>query len=224
MSFDMSGWLDDDAWRITGVASEAHPAGGAYAIPCPSIRDTALLRRITSRFPQIADTEIAAKQAADAGDTVTAEKHSATLTDLLDGNTADLCAYLNVSDLGDLDRDPQEAMQRKLLGPVYDQMVDDGVTSTRLERVYQATVLRFTQNEEVVRLLVEFEGKAAALDNRATRRAAKKAAPRKAASSNSSPTATSKSTPASTATPARTRNRASTRSSKPSAAKATKTG
>lgn len=225
MSFDMSGWLDDDAWRITGVVSKAHPDGGSYAIPCPSIRDTGLLRRLEKRLLQLEQADAAAKAAAEAGDDKAAKDHDAAFAALLKDHNADLKEYLGVKDLSEV-TSPQEAMQRKLLGPVYDEMVADEVSSGRFERVYQAAVIRFTQNEEVVRRLVEFEGKAMALENRAMRREATKAAKKvatKAAPRNSSRRATSRSSRASSATKARTPSPASTRSSKTSGSTRTKT-
>src|SRR5205823_6989429 len=93
-------------------------------------------------------------------------------------------------------------------GPVYAEMIGDGVNWTWLGHVAQDAYLVFAMDEQVANdALAGGQGEAGARGNRATRRAAKKTVGRK-------------SHPASTATATRTRRQGSTGSSTSPAAPA----
>lgn len=104
----------------------------------------------------------------------------------------------------------EEDFYKDILGPVYDEMLADGVPWTVLMGVAEDAYLVITGNEGLADFML---GEAVARPNRAARRAA---TPKK--------TAGSKSSPASSGTPAPTRSRASTRSSKTPAARVAKAG
>ena len=94
-----------------------------------------------------------------------------------------------------LDDDQEKTLYQRVLGPVYDEMLADGVKWTALQRVGQDAYLCFAASKELANQALTSLGKAPT--NRAQRRAAKRTAGRKSAQ-------------ASTATETRTRRRAST--------------
>lgn len=135
------------------------------------------------------------------------------LTGLADlGTKAVAGADLSTSDLAtlQLDDDEEKTLYQRALGPVYDEMLADGVKWTALQKVGLDAYLCFAMSTDVADSALTSLGKAP--PNRKTRRAATKTAGRKSA-------------PASTATATPTKRRASTGSStSPNGRKAARTG
>lgn len=104
-----------------------------------------------------------------------------------------------------LDDEQEKTFFAEILGPVYDEMLADGVDWMVLRGVATDAYLVMTDNQALADVTLAVQGEAAARANRATRRAATKRTRARTAGSNSSR--------ASTGTRARTRNPASTRSS-----------
>ena len=106
-----------------------------------------------------------------------------------------------------LDDQEEQTLYQRVLGPVYDEMVADGVKWPHLVAIARDAYFVITDNTQLADSLLAAQGEAGARANRATRRAAAKkpsAGKRKAGS---------KSSRASGATKARTRDQASTSSS-----------
>lgn len=192
-SLDVSGYLDDGALDLTGVASKRYPDGHTYHVESPSWPDALRLRRLISRFGgSIPDRDSLA------GDAL-----------------ADLTGFVTAEDGAEVD------FHEKLLGPAYGQMIDDGVPPVSVDRLVSIVAIHFGMNEQSAQILVAAAtGEALARENRASRRtAAKKPAssPRKAGS-NSSPASGARNTPAKKAA-ASTRGRGTSAASKGSQAK-----
>lgn len=146
--FDLSGYLSDDTFVVSGVPSEKYPApdGQRYAIPSPSARDGLLLKKIFNSSNGAAGDKSAKAVAI----------------------SPELAEYCKDADGNPIDFD------EKLLGAALPQMIADGVSSTRLDMISEIVYIRFASNQGMAEMLVEAAGKAEARDNRATRRAAAK--------------------------------------------------
>jgi hypothetical protein len=103
-----------------------------------------------------------------------------------------------------LDDDEERDMYVRVMGPTYDELVADGVSWSRLQRVFGLLLRHYGSGQDIAGAIA---GEAEARPNRATRRAAKK-------------TVGSSSSRASGATQAPTRKSGSSRSSKTTAAPA----
>lgn len=110
-----------------------------------------------------------------------------------------------------LDDDQELSLYQRLLGPVYQELIDDNVSKAMRDYIHQDVLVAFSLGIEAADNVL-----AKALANRGNPPAAPEAAqekPKRATRSTARKTAGSKSGPASTATRGRTRARASTRSS-----------
>lgn len=164
---DVSGYLDDGALDLSGVASAKYPEGRTYRVASPSWPDTLRLRRLVSRFGgRIPDA--AGLSGADLDD-ITALNTAADGTDC--------------------------TIPEKLLGDALPQMIDDGVAPSNVDKIVTIVVLHFGLHEHVAQQFVEAAGEARARAERTRANAAKKPAPAK--SSSSPRKAGSRSTPAS---------------------------
>jgi len=115
-----------------------------------------------------------------------------------------------------LDDEQEKTFYRDVLGPVYDEMLADGIEWGDLVTIARDAYLVITDNESLADITAAAQGEAMARGNRATRRAATKRTGKKTGGSSSSR--------ASTGTRGRTRSPASTRSStSPSAPEGTAT-
>ena len=117
-----------------------------------------------------------------------------------------------------LDDVAERSFYADILGPVYDEMIADGVTWSVLRLTAQDAHLIITDNQALADITLASQGEAIARANRAQRRAVKKVAAKKTPRT-AKKTAGSKSSAASGATQARTRTQGSTRSSTTPAAK-----
>lgn len=157
---DVSGFLDDGALNLEGVSSVKHPDGATYRVPALSWPDTLRLRRLMQQY----GTGIP-----DLGD---AEGEARTdLEALLKDKAGKVVDY-----------------PTKILGPALQQMIDDEVAPSNIDRLLTVVSLHFGIHEETARSFVQVAaGEAQARQNRATRRAATKrtSSPRKAGSSSS---------------------------------------
>jgi hypothetical protein len=89
-----------------------------------------------------------------------------------------------------LDDDEEKSLYQRVLGPVYDEMIADGVSWTALQKVGQDAYLTFAMSEQIADAALAGQGEAKARPNRATRRAAKKTAGRKSAPASGAATRT----------------------------------
>jgi hypothetical protein len=186
-TLDVTGYLDDGALDLTGVASKRYPDGHTYRVESPSWPDALRLRRVVGRWGGMLP---------DKDDGV--------------GDDADVAALEGL--LHDADG-RAVSLHEKVLGTALDEMVGDGVPPIAIDRILTLVLLHYGMNEHVaVNFLAAAKGEAQARTNRATRRAAAKKAPAKPrgsskpAGSKSSPASSVSSTPR-TKAPASTRGR-----------------
>lgn len=124
--YDLSNYLADDALTLQGVASEKHPDGKAYTIASPSAKFGLQLRRAMVIWGT-----------RDAKNPPTPEE----LTDLL--------ALVTDDDGKPID------LQTRLMGPVYQQMVDDGVSDDRLQMIWDVVIAHYGSGSQVAQMIVE---------------------------------------------------------------------
>lgn len=177
---DLGSYLSDDTLVLDGIASKKHPDGKSYSVPSPSAVDGLRLQRIMA--------------AGGGGPTAFSNPSVAD----------DLRAFCTGPDGDTISAD------EKLLGPAYQEMMDDGVSAARLGMIVSLVMTHYSLGAEVAELVVAAAGEAPAPEPGATRAAepsptGKKRTPRS--------TAGSASTSGRSGTPARPRARTSTRSS-----------
>lgn len=170
-SLDLQTYLEDDQLVLQGVCSDAHPDGKAYTIASPSAKTVLQLKRMMQLWGSENDTELSK-------DDIEA---LAALTTGEDGQPVDIVA--------------------RIMGPAYQQMLDDGVSGQRMEKIANIVLTYYGRNSQLARQIVDAVGESQARPNRKTRRAAGQRAG-------------SKSSRASGVTKAPTRSRASTSVSK----------
>jgi hypothetical protein len=181
---DLSEYLADDLLKLTGVVSEKHPRGTSYSIKSLSARDGLLLRKIMRQ----------------AGPEPTAVLSAST--------TAEIEEFCK-NDAGET-----VDMAEKLLGEAYHQMVADGVSDGRVDKITQLVLIQFSAGSEIAQMLVaSASGEADAPANRAERRARKTPAKATSRKATAPKTAGLKSSPGSGATKGRGKAAASTPSS-----------
>jgi hypothetical protein len=172
---DFGEYLSDDRLPLDNICTPKHENGKTYYVPSPSAKFALQLRRMMELWGGMDESEQRAP------------------------NDEDIKTLLEMStnEAGE----PVE-FHRKLLGPVYDELVADGLSAERLTRVSNVVMAYYAHGEQVARALLAGPGKPSARPNRATRRTAKK-------------TAGSRSRQGSGASATRTRKPASTASSTP---------
>lgn len=170
-SLDLQTFLEDDQLVLQGVCSETHPNGKAYTIASPSAKTVLQLKRTMQLWDADGERELT-KEDVEALTALTTDEG---------GQPVDIVA--------------------RIMGPAYQQMIDDGVSGSRMEKIANIVLTYYGRNSHLARKLVEATGESAARPNRTTRRAAGQRAG-------------SKSSRASGATKARTRGQASTSASK----------
>lgn len=176
-SLDLQAYLEDDKLVLQGVCSTKHPNGKSYINPSPSARTVLLLKQIMQSMDPVNRREVSA---------------------------ADIAAFAALTT--DEDGQPVDIAE-KVMGATRREMVDDGVSGDRLERIESVVLTYYAFGSEVARAVVAGPGESPARPNRTARRAASRQAG-------------SKSSRASGATAGRSRARTSTSGS--SAKKATK--
>jgi len=169
---DLGTYLADDMLVLRGVPSDRHPKGRTYKVKSPSAKFGLLLERMMTAWSD-------------------GVAHTPT-----DDDIKDLLQLVTNED-----GDPVDFSQR-LLGDVYQELIDDGVSAERMQMIRTVVMAHYGHGAVVARQIVEQSGEAVARTNRATRRASKKKAG-------------PKSSPASTGTATPTPRRASTGSSTP---------
>jgi len=180
-TFDLTEYLEDDAVVLEGIRSERHPEGKAYRFESPSAKIGLWLQHLLEFGIKVS---LIGKAAAA-------------------GEDIDAAAIPDPGKLV-LDDDEERDLYRKVMGPTYDELLDDGVSHGRIQRVFQLLLMHWGANRDIGSQIAAGLPEAPGPVNRAEKRARQ----RKAGSSSSR---------ASTATPARSRARTSTRSSGTSA-------
>lgn len=154
-ALDVSGYLDDGALTLEGVASKRCPEGRSYKVEPLSWPDTILLKRIVGKWGGRIPTAAA----------MTAE------------DAADLSAFITAPDGTVID------LNEKLLGPALQEMVDDGVPPPNVERLVTVAALHFGAHESVAQQFVAVTaGEAEARRNRAPKPPAAAGARKRASS------------------------------------------
>lgn len=143
----LDAFLDDDAMETPPIPSTAHPEGRVYRIPSPSAKDGLRLARLASLAVRANDEDPGAKVTED-----------------------DLASI-------DLDDAEERDLYRMALGSAYQEMLDDGVSWVRIQRLGRYMFFYFGMSPESAEQALRsgvLSGEAKA-PNRATRRTAKKA-------------------------------------------------
>ena len=180
---DLGTFLSDDSLALDNVPSEKHPKGKTYRVPSPSAKFALQLRRMMEVWGS-RDTD--------------RDPSPDDITELLELVTG-------------ADGQPID-FQRRLLGDVYDEMIEDGITGERLHQIGNLLLAYYGLGEHVAQAIIASPGESPARPNRASRRAT---GPKTAGSR--SPKASTATTGSARATTSRT-SRSST-SAKPRAAR-----
>lgn len=152
-------FLEDDSLRIPGVKSTAHPEGRDYIVPSPDMDTGIFLRRLNSYMSMVQK-----------GQTPPAAEEQR-LKDWLDRRTQGM----------EVDgEDMQAAAGRLILGGVWDELVADGVSWERAQRMSKFAYVAFAVSRDIA-LEAALSGALVgggqgAMANRAERRAQKKKA------------------------------------------------
>lgn len=156
-------FLEDDALRIPGVKSTAHPEGRDYIVPSPDAETGLFLQQLTTYMAKRARAE---RDNPDAEPTEADKRTEASIEAFLVKRTAEVD--------GDDQAMQLEAAGRLVLGTAVTEMLADGVSFERIRRVSRYAMLHFTQGPEAAKaaaLSGAISGGALAPANRAARRA-----------------------------------------------------
>jgi hypothetical protein len=194
-SLDLQTFLEDDQLVLQGVCSDKHPNGKAYTIASPSAKTVLHLKRVMQLWRERAEAEAANEAVTQAAqEDPDAQVELVEVPEFGEDDVEALTALTT-----DENGQPVDIVQR-IMGPTYQQMIDDGVSGDRMTKISNVVMTYYGRNSQLARKLVEAAGESAARPNRTTRRAAGQRAG-------------SKSSRASGATKARTRSQGSTSAS-----------
>lgn len=181
-ALDLQTYLEDDQLVLQGVCSTKHPKGKAYTIASPSARTVLQLKRLMQLW----------------GDEN--EGREITKDDIM------ALVALTTDEAGE-----SVDIVERILGPAYQQMIDDGVSGDRMEKITSIVLTYYGRGSQLARKIVEAVGESSARPSKTKPRASK-------------PRAGSKSSRASSRTKDRTPSRGSTSGSGTSAAPAARAG
>lgn len=136
-------WLEEDHLAIPKVKTKAHPRGKSYYVPSPDVPTGMFLSRLTLVLTQLARGQEPAKAEMEA------------LQRYLDEHLPEHDPDKGVEDATD-EADAErirndnlgEAAGRLVMGDVYRELVDDGVSYVRLQKIVKFVLFAFTQGEE----------------------------------------------------------------------------